>query len=85
MASGVLAARDPDRYAFLLFSWIRGIAALVTSGIAGPDAPPKRLCPSFVRQKPDKAGAETLRATLSELVTLAGVGLHAEVVAFGIG
>jgi AcrR family transcriptional regulator len=38
IAGGTLAAQDPDRYAFLLFSWVRGIAALVTSGIAGPDA-----------------------------------------------
>jgi AcrR family transcriptional regulator len=38
MASGALAARNPERYAYLLFAWVRGIAALVTSGIAGPDA-----------------------------------------------
>jgi AcrR family transcriptional regulator len=38
IASGVLAARDPERYALLLFAWVRGIAALVTSGIIGPDA-----------------------------------------------
>jgi AcrR family transcriptional regulator len=38
VASGALAAQDPDRYAFLLFSWVRGIAALVTSGIVGLDA-----------------------------------------------
>jgi len=38
IASGVLAAQDPDHYAFLLFSWVRGIAALVTSGTVGPDA-----------------------------------------------
>jgi hypothetical protein len=31
-------ARDPGRYAFPLFSWVQGIAALVTSGIVGPDA-----------------------------------------------
>lgn len=38
VAGGVLAARDPERYALLLLSWFRGIAALVTSGIVGPDA-----------------------------------------------
>jgi AcrR family transcriptional regulator len=36
IASGALAARDPERYAFLLFAWVRGIAALVTSGLVGP-------------------------------------------------
>lgn len=38
IAGGVLADRDPERYAYLLFAWVRGIAALVTSGLAGPDA-----------------------------------------------
>jgi len=38
VASGALAAGDPERYALLLFSWIRGIAALVAGGIVGPDA-----------------------------------------------
>jgi hypothetical protein len=38
IASGVLAPRDPERYAFLLFAWVRGIASLVTNGIVGPDA-----------------------------------------------
>jgi AcrR family transcriptional regulator len=38
IAGGVLAARDPGRYAFLLFAWVQGIASLVTSGLAGPDA-----------------------------------------------
>jgi AcrR family transcriptional regulator len=38
IASGVLAPGDPERYAFLLFSWVRGIAALVASGIVRPDA-----------------------------------------------
>jgi AcrR family transcriptional regulator len=38
ISTGVLAARDPERYAFLLFAWVRGIAALVASGLVGPDA-----------------------------------------------
>jgi AcrR family transcriptional regulator len=37
VASGALAAGDPERYALLLFATIRGIAALVTSGIVGLD------------------------------------------------
>jgi AcrR family transcriptional regulator len=37
ISGGVLTARDPERYAFLLFAWVRGIAALVTSGLIGPD------------------------------------------------
>jgi AcrR family transcriptional regulator len=36
IAGGVLAPRDPERYAYLLFAWVRGIAALVTSGIVAP-------------------------------------------------
>jgi AcrR family transcriptional regulator len=36
ITSGALAPRDPDRYAFLLFAWVRGIAALVTGGTIGP-------------------------------------------------
>jgi len=52
IASGVLAAREPERYAFLLFAWVRGIAALVTSGIVGPDAADELIADSvttFIR------------------------------------
>jgi AcrR family transcriptional regulator len=38
IADGVLASRNPEHYSFLLFSWVRGIATLVTSGIVAPDA-----------------------------------------------
>lgn len=38
VASGVLEAREPRRYALLLLATIRGIATLVTSGTVGPDA-----------------------------------------------
>jgi AcrR family transcriptional regulator len=38
VASGALAAGDPRRYALLLFSWVRGIAALLTGGTVGPEA-----------------------------------------------
>ena len=38
IAGGVLAPGVTERYAFLLFSWVRGIAALVTGDILGPDA-----------------------------------------------
>jgi hypothetical protein len=34
---GLLARRDPERYAFLLLAWVQGIAALVSSGVIGPD------------------------------------------------
>lgn len=37
ISDGVLAARDPEYYALLLFSWVRGIASLVTSGVADAD------------------------------------------------
>lgn len=52
IASGVLAAREPERYAFLLFAWVRGIAALVTSGIVGPEAADELIADSvttFIR------------------------------------
>jgi len=52
IASGVLAEREPERYAFLLFSWVRGIAALVTGGIVGRDAADELIADSvatFVR------------------------------------
>ena len=52
IASGVLAAREPERYAFLLFSWVRGIAALVTSGIVDSDAADELIADSvttFIR------------------------------------
>ena len=38
IAGGVLAPAVPERYAFLLFAWVRGIAALVTGDIVDPDA-----------------------------------------------
>ena len=38
IADGVLAPGDLERYAFLLFSWMRGIAALVSSGVLGPES-----------------------------------------------
>lgn len=38
VSGGVLADGDPGRYALLLFATIRGIAALATSGVVGPDA-----------------------------------------------
>jgi AcrR family transcriptional regulator len=38
ITDGALAPGDPERYAFLLFSWVRGIAALATSAILGPEA-----------------------------------------------
>jgi AcrR family transcriptional regulator len=52
IAGGVLAARDPERYAFLLFAWVRGIAALVASGLVGPDAADELIADSvttFIR------------------------------------
>jgi AcrR family transcriptional regulator len=47
IADGVLAARDPERYAFLLFAWVRGIASLVTSGLVGPDTADELLADSI--------------------------------------
>jgi AcrR family transcriptional regulator len=38
IAGDVLAPGIPERYAFLLFAWVRGIAALVTGDILDPDA-----------------------------------------------
>jgi len=52
VASGALAADDPERYALLLFSWVRGIAALLTGGIVGPDATDElisRAVTTFIR------------------------------------
>jgi AcrR family transcriptional regulator len=52
IADGVLAARDPERYALLLFAWVRGIAALVTGGLVGPDAADELIADSvttFIR------------------------------------
>jgi hypothetical protein len=52
IADGVLAPRDPRSYALLLLSWVRGIAALVTSGMIGPETADELIADSvrtFIR------------------------------------